>query len=196
MRYNEKDETLVRYLIKSDHEAFTELYVRYYDRLYNFCYKFIHSKEETEDIIQEIFSKLWTNREEINTQLSFSSYLYTISYNKIKNYFRHLDVEYKVKMYLADIEVNTPDATDDKLLYTEYQHVLKQAINELPPQRQQVFKLSWEDNLSHKEIAKQLGISINTVQQHISLSLKFIRHFFQKNTELNWIILLFLSIYK
>lgn len=76
---NEKDEILAGYLIKDNHEAFTELYVRYHDKLYNFCYKFIHSKEETEDIIQEIFFKLWTNRKEINTSLSFSSYLYTIN---------------------------------------------------------------------------------------------------------------------
>ena len=79
--------------------------------------------------------------------------------------------------------------------FTEYP-LLRQAINELPPQRQRIFKLSWENNLSHKEIAEQLGVSINTVQQHISLSLKFIRHFFNKNAELNWIVILFLSIYK
>ena len=193
---NEKDEILAGYLIKDNHEAFTELYVRYHDKLYNFCYKFIHSKEETEDIIQEIFFKLWTNRKEINTSLSFSSYLYTITYNKIKNYFLHLNVEYKIKTYLADIENNISNTIDNKLLYTEYQRLLRQAINELPPQRQRIFKLSWENNLSHKEIAEQLGVSINTVQQHISLSLKFIRHFFNKNAELNWIVILFLSIYK
>lgn len=87
MELREKTDTeLVTLLIQNNEAAFSELYVRYKDKLYYFCLQILKSKEETNDIVQEIFIRIWESRSFINPNLSFSSFLYTMVRNRILNY--------------------------------------------------------------------------------------------------------------
>lgn len=187
-----KDQELVQRVNREDREAFCELYVRYKDKLEGFCYKFLKSKNDTEDIVQDIFTYLWESRHFINPDLSFSSYLYTITKNRMLNHIRNIDITLQVQSYLAQISV--PDNSSiEELEFQDFQQILLEAIDRLPPRRKEIFNLSRQENLPHKVIAAQLGISVYTVQEHISESLKFIRQYIQKHADTSLSLLLFLS---
>lgn len=129
------DTELVNLLIRDDETAFSELYIRYKDKLYYFCLNLLKSKEEANDIVQEIFIRIWESRNFINPDLSFSSFLYTMARNRILNYFRDIDIDIKVKSILAQRNPVEEDIIESELIYTEYQKILKEAIEALPPQR-------------------------------------------------------------
>lgn len=186
MELREKTDTeLVTLLIQNNEAAFSELYVRYKDKLYYFCLQILKSKEETNDIVQEIFIRIWESRSFINPNLSFSSFLYTMVRNRILNYFRDIDIDEKAKQILSKQKVTEEEAIDSNIIYSEYQAILQNAINCLPPQRQKIFNMSRIKNMSHKEIASELGISVNTVQEHISEALKFIKAYFSKHADMS-----------
>ena len=191
MGIKEKTDTELAILLTlNDEAAFSELYVRYKDKLYYFCLHLLKSKEEANDIVQEIFIRIWESRNFINPDLSFSSFLYTMARNRILNYFRDIDIDEKVKEILATQKVTEEEAIDSKIIYTEYQVILQKAISQLPPQRRKIFNMSRIESMSHKEIAAELGISVNTVQEHISEALKFIKAYFSKHADMSIILLL------
>ena len=191
MGIKEKTDTELAILLTlNDEAAFSELYVRYKDKLYYFCLHLLKSKEEANDIVQEIFIRIWESRNFINPDLSFSSFLYTMARNRILNYFRDIDIDEKVKEILATQKVTEEEAIDPKIIYTEYQVILQNAISQLPPQRRKIFNMSRIESMSHKEIAAELGISVNTVQEHISEALKFIKAYFSKHADMSISLLL------
>lgn len=188
------DSDLVVLLTQNNETAFCQLYTRYKDKLYYFCLSLLKSKEEANDIVQEIFSHIWESRSFINPELSFSSFLYTMARNRIFNYFRDIDIDIKIKEIIALKSPVEEEYIESDLIYTEYQKILTDAIDAMPPQRKKVFNLSRKENLSHKEIAARLDISVNTVQQHISESLKFIKLYFNKHDNISLGLLLLLGI--
>ncbi|KKB45690.1 RNA polymerase sigma-70 factor [Parabacteroides gordonii] len=193
MRLRDKTDTdLITLIIHDDEAAFSELYIRYKDKLHYFCLSLLKSEEETNDIVQEIFIRVWESRVFINPDLSFSSFLYTMARNRVLNYFRDMDIDAKAKSILAQNKPVEEDVIESDLIYTEYQNILKEAIEQLSPQRKKVFNMSRMDNLTHKEIAEQLGISVNTVQEHISESLRFIKTYFGKHSDISISVLLYL----
>lgn len=186
MRLRDKtDEELVNLLLLEDEIAFSELYIRYKEKLFYFCFQLLKSNDEAHDIVQEIFTRIWESRFFINPELSFSSFLYTMARNRILNYFRDVDIDTKVKEILAKQEVAEEASIDSQLIYFEYQKILQDAISLLPPQRQRIFNMSRLKNKSHKEIAIELNISVNTVQEHISEALKFIKIYFNKHADMS-----------
>ena len=148
---------LVLRLIDGDEDAFCELYAAYKNRLLYFAMKFVKSREFAEDIFQDAFTVVWQSRRFINPDASFSSYLYTIVRNRILNQIRDM-------------------ANEDKLK----EHILSRALEQLTPRQREVFNMSRDLQMSHKEIAEALGVSVNTVQEHISVSLKVIRAYLTK----------------
>ena len=106
--------------------------------------------------------------------------------------FSELYVRYKDKLYYFCLHLlkSKEEAIDSKIIYTEYQMILQNAISQLPPQRQKIFNMSRIESMSHKEIAAELGISVNTVQEHISEALKFIKVYFSKHADISISLLL------
>jgi RNA polymerase sigma-70 factor (ECF subfamily) len=111
--------------------------------------------------------------------------------NRILNFFRDMDVEKQVRQALSKKSPIETETAESDLIISEYQQILADAIEQLPPRRKQIFNMSRVDQLSHKEIAVQLNISVNTVQEHISESLHFIKKYFLKRTDLTLGMLLF-----
>lgn len=185
------DTELVLLLTQDDEAAFSELYVRHKDKLRYFCLSLLKSGEEANDIVQEIFIRIWESRSFINPDLSFSSFLYTMARNRILNYFRDADIDMKVKQILALKNPTEENIIESDMIYAEYKNILHEAIETLSPQRKKIFNMSREENLSHKEIAAQLGISVNTVQEHISESLRSIKSYFLKHTDISLSLLMF-----
>ncbi|HEY4788116.1 MAG TPA: RNA polymerase sigma-70 factor [Bacteroidales bacterium] len=179
------DQELCRLVVNNNEQAFCELYIRYKDRLVFFCQKFVKKQEIAEDIAQNIFEKLWEDRKNILPELSFSSYIFTIARNKVLNFLRQLKKETKVWEEISTTG-NGKIEGFDLFVEAEYKELLGKAIENLTPQRRKVFQLSREEGKTHLEIANLLDISIYTVQEHISESLKLIKRYMSFHADLNF----------
>lgn len=174
---------LVIRLISGDEDAFCELYAAYKNRLLFFAMKFVKSRDFAEDIFQDAFTIIWQSRRFINPDASFSSYLYTIVRNRILNQIRDLDKEDTLKEHILAQAIDYTDDTKEKILANDLREIINKALEKLTPRQREIFEMSREAQMSHKEIADALGISVNTVQEHISISLRTIRTFLSKYSD-------------
>lgn len=171
---------LVIRLIDGDEDAFCELYAAYKNRLLYFAMKFVKSRDFAEDIFQDAFTIIWQSRRFINPDASFSSYLYTIVRNRILNQIRDVDKENALKEQILSQAIDYTDDTKENILANDLREIINKALEKLTPRQREIFEMSREAQMSHKEIADALGISVNTVQEHISVSLRTIRTFLSK----------------
>ncbi len=181
------DSILVHGLLTGDEEAFCELYARYWKKLCNFCYRFIGSYDLAENYAQDIFLKIWENRELLDPDKSFSSFLYTIARNKAINYLKFVSrSESMQKEFMhgyLEKQHYEPECSV-KLQEKDYFGLLRKAMLRLSPRQRQVFMMSRDRHLSHKEIAEQLGLSVYTVQEYMSDSLKSIKDYLAKHSDI------------
>lgn len=186
------ERALVTRLIDGDEDAFCELYAAYKNRLLYFAMKFVKSRAFAEDIFHDAFTVVWQSRRFINPNTSFSSYLYTIVRNRILNQLRDESRENELKESILAQAIDYTDSTKDNIMANDLKNIINHAMEQLSPRQREVFEMSRESFMSHKEIAEALGISINTVQEHISSSLKVIRSYLIKYTGTDADILLIL----
>ncbi|MEA4918225.1 RNA polymerase sigma-70 factor [Proteiniphilum sp.] len=175
---NDKD--LVVRLINNDQEAFCELYAKYKQQLLYFAMKFVKSTEFAEDIYQDAFSVIWQSRRFLDPEKTFSSYLYTIVKNRILNALREIENDRKLKTYILSNAIDYSDVTNQYIQLNELEIILDRALEKLTPRQRQIFEMSRNEQMTHKEIADALDISVFTVQEHISISLRSIKHFLRK----------------
>lgn len=191
---NNTDLLLVEGLIAGDESAFKKVYYTYYDKLYFYCLKFLKSDELTKDVLQDIFSKLWSYKSKIKPDQNFDAYLFTIARNEIFDYLRKVakDKGLRNELLSNTKKIISHNPTEEDLVFSEYSALAGQAIGMLPAQRKLIFELSRYGGLSHEEIAATLGISKNTVKVQISRALKAIRNYLKIYTDLTLTIILFL----
>lgn len=171
IKYSEKE--LLKSLSEGDERAIEAIYQLYWEPLFIKSFSILRDKEICEDIIQEIFIKLWDFRERLEIKVSLKAYLFASCRYSIYRQIRSGTVR-------EDIfdEIHERLHTSSSHADLEYKEILAQVnhiINQLPPKCQQVYKLSREENLSHKEIAQQLNISTKTVENHITRALHELR---------------------
>lgn len=172
------DETaLLERLKNSDTSAFIQLYNHYHHPLYIYILRFVKVPASAEDILQDVFLKIWQIRERINPELSFNAYLYKISRNKIFKVLKKMGDDEHMRVKLVEqLEIDT-EAPHLKLLWKQYNSLLQQAISQLPPQRQRVFKLCREQGKTYEEAATELGISKHTIKEHMVSAMKSIKEY-------------------
>ncbi|MCI6214124.1 RNA polymerase sigma-70 factor [Bacteroides heparinolyticus] len=187
------ERSLVLRLINGDEEAFCELYAAYKNRLIYFAMRFLKSYEYAEDVFQDAFIIIWQSRSFLNPDTSFSSYLYTIVRNRILNQLRDLSNQDKLKEYILQQAVDYNNDTRNEILANDLKQLVSLAIQRLTPRQREIFEMSRELQMSHKEIAEALGISINTVQESISTSLKSLRSYLEKNSVVGADVILLLA---
>ena len=159
-------------------EAFRELFYRLYPRLVAFATRFVDDAT-AEDLVQELFTSFWEKRKQIETE-NITSFLFKWLQNNCLNYLKHKDIvnNYKANILLAEerIAYNQEDLDTFKDLEAEdLRHIIEKALTQLPPKAQQAFRLSYLEELSHKEIAEQMNISVKTVDNHIYNATKVLR---------------------
>ena len=169
-------------------EAFDSVFRNHYKDLCMFANKYILDLSQCEDIVQEIFIKLWNNRKSTLINSSLKSFLYTSVRNSCIDYIRK-----QIKLKTVDID-NIPDVEFDvtEPVSPEIIDGIRNAISSLPQKCQTIFKLSREAGMSHKEISEELGVSTKTVENQIGIALKKIRIFLKENNSI-WIFGLFLN---
>ena len=174
------ERALVLRLIGGDEDAFCELYAAYKNRLIYFAMRSLKSREYAEDVFQDAFTVVWQSRRFIDPDASFSSYLYTIIRNRLLNQLRDAANEEKLKESILSQALDYTDDTKREVMLNDLKFIISRALEQLTPRQREIFEMSREAQLSHKEIAGELGISVNTVQEHISSSLKIIRTYLIK----------------
>lgn len=189
-----EERSLILRLIEGDEDAFCELYATYKNRLIYFAMRFLKSREYAEDVFQDAFTVVWQSRRFINPDASFSSYLYTIMRNRILNQLRNAANEEKLKESILSQALDYTEDTKREVMLNDLKSLISNDLQQLTPRQREIFEMSREAQLSHKEIADKLGISVNTVQEHISISLKLIRTYLIKYSGSEYVDLLLLLI--
>jgi RNA polymerase sigma-70 factor (ECF subfamily) len=168
------DTILVEKLRKGDLESFDLLYDRYAGRLHYFGMKYLKSEEETEELVQTVFLKVWEYHKNLRKESSFKSYLFTIAYNDICKLFRK---KYYHQKYVSDILNENPQPCIEIEKGVQCKSVLEriqEIIEKLPERQKVIFRKSREEGKSSREIADEVGLSPGTVDNYISQSMKFI----------------------
>ena len=189
---SDNKQELLKRIRKGDVKAFDLIFEEYSQRLYGFAFSMLKNHEDAREIVQETFLKVWNKRKEINTNYSFKSYLFSISYNIIIDLLRKKSNDSKYQKYLKDHFNVALSGTDEQVNFNELQENLTQLLEKLPEKRRAIYKMSREEGFSHKEIAEKMGISIKTVENQINLSLKFLKE--NLGTD-KLIVLLFLALF-
>lgn len=168
------DIELVTELQKGDVETFDLVYEKYAGKLYGFTLKYLKSTEETEELVQSVFLKVWENHKILRKEASFKSYLFTIAYNEICNIFRRRS---QLQKFIGELTENTLNSseTEELIDYNSIREQINLIIAKLPERQKTIFLKSREEGKTNKEIASELGLSSGTVDNYISESLKFIR---------------------
>jgi RNA polymerase sigma-70 factor (family 1) len=168
------DQELLGLLRSGDRAAYTEIYTRYKFILHHHAWNKVRNREEAQDILQEVFTNLWLKRETLRIDSNLSGYLYNAVRNRILDYFAHHEVKVK---YVNAVEPNlTLDvATDYRVRENQLRRLIELEIAELPPRTREVFKMSRNQHLTHREIAEQLGTSEETVKKQMAHALRVLR---------------------
>ena len=176
-------------------EAFRCLFDNYRNKIFSIALKFTGEKQASEDVVQEVFIKLWTNRENLPAIRNFNAYLNTVVRNHLFNYLRKIAHEQAVvkKMAIAIVQGEQQNnEVFDGLYYKELYSLVSKAVNQLSPQQKKVYNYSRIEGLKHHEIAEAMGISTSTVKGHIVEALKHIKNAISANQEIDTIIIFFL----
>lgn len=171
------DRQLVERVCDGDKEAFEKLFRKYYSGLQRFLWGYVKNEQIAEDLVQEVFVRIWENRHSLNPDEKIKTYIFKVGRNLAIDHTRHKKIvrkweeEKKALHSFSDLEKKIDDKLHKKLMLKE----VKKAIEELPERRRLVFILSRYQDMSYKEIAEQLDISVNTVDTQICRALKTLR---------------------
>jgi RNA polymerase sigma-70 factor (family 1) len=170
------DQELTNLLKLGDKSAFSEIYSRYKFIMHNHAWNKLRNTQETQDLVQEVFSKLWAKRETVNIGLNLSGYLYTCIHNQFLNLVVHKKVRTKYIDSIAQYSDHAPVMTDHLVRENLLKKIIEKEISQLPPRMREVFELSRKQHLNHKEIAEIMGISEETVKKQMTYALKILRN--------------------
>jgi RNA polymerase sigma-70 factor (ECF subfamily) len=174
---NEKSslDKILRELAKDQEPSLEELFNRYYPRLFDFSKSFLKLEQGIDDIIQEVFIRIWQNRKNIKDPTTFNSYIFTITRNLLLNELRSRLNHKNLKDEVRKLSMAQEYAGFDHVQYKDLRNRVSELIEELPQRQKEIFVLSRTEGFSHKEIAGKLQISTKTVEYHISLAIKHIK---------------------
>ena len=160
---------------KDIQNSFDRIYVMYYSRMLRFAKEYVVFEEDAENVVQDVFLLLWEKREVLDIRISLVSYLFSLLKNRILDYLRHKVVaeEYKQELSFKLMSL-------EQLNYTfsseeEIEKVIANAIDKLPERCREIFLKSRIEGMKYREIAEELNISANTVENHIAIALKKLR---------------------
>lgn len=171
---DESEAILVKALSRGSLLAFNTLFSEYSGKLYRFAHGYLKSEHESEELVQEVFTIIWEKRSEIKEELSFRSFLFTVSFNIIRKHFRRRKYlsKYLNSGIIEDMDLHTMhQITCDSL----YGYIID-LVDRLPQRRKEIFIKSRFEGLTVKEISEELKISHKTVENQLTNALKYLRH--------------------
>lgn len=171
-----KNESILIQLISEGNEtAFRELFDHFNKKLYNYTFKITDNEDLAEEIVMDAFVKVWCNRHKLHDINNFDAYLFTLVKNQAFSELKRRAHEALIIKRLSKSRTEYHDSTEETVISNEYQHILNNAINQLPPQQRIVYGMSRDEGLKYDEIADQLKLSKNTVKSHLKKALSTLR---------------------
>ncbi len=165
---------LLQLVAEGDQNAFRQVYLHYYKRLFQFALSIVKTKESAEEVVEDVFVRIWQQRSDMVKVRNLRVYLYTAAKNTALNY-----LSQKAKLSIVqpfdhiDIEMGASDISPEQILITaEMYRKIQAAVEDLPPRCKMIFKLVREDGLRYKEIAEILNISVNTIDAQMAIAVK------------------------
>jgi len=173
--------------------AFNEIYHQYHKKIYGYAYHFTRGREEAEELTQDVFVRLWENRSKIDPERNFDAFLYTLIRN---NFLSTLRKKAREKAYSNENlkQEQSFNAIEDELNAKDTRQIAQEAIESLSPQVKKIYLMSRNDHHTHEEISQLMGISKNTVNNHLKKSLGIMRKYFRTyspETMLSFILIMF-----
>ena len=169
-----KKRHLVRRIKRSDTEAFRELFEIYQRDIFNFLHFKLGNIEAAEDLLQDVFIKIWERRRQLRENTSIKSFLFTIARHAALNYLRHNRIVLKFQVEQR-IRVSEEESEYQEFERNEIEQVLMNALTKLPEKSRLPFMMSRFEELTYNEIADRLNISVKTVESHMGRALKLLR---------------------
>lgn len=162
-------------LKSGNHDVYKQLFTLWYTPLCNYACSILRNMDEAEDVVQKMFCKLWDQRNELTIRTSVKSYLYRAVHNDCLNRIQQTKNRSEHNQQYAYNISHEVDSTTEQVAHSELEQQITKAIEQLPPQCRKVFEMSRMQQLNYAEIAKQLDISTNTVENHIAKALRLLR---------------------
>ncbi|MGV8093883.1 MAG: RNA polymerase sigma-70 factor [Mangrovibacterium sp.] len=175
MQSKQDDMALFERISEGDMKAYRALFSRYFPDLCNFLLLYLHSKEICEEVALDIFAYIWEKKESIEIRTSVKNFLFGAAKNKAIDYFRK--EQQRLFSSLSSTEFLIPEGKSSELILEnkELQEIIQKAIDDLPEKSRLIYQMAWEEDLSYKEIASRLNLSVKTVENHIGIALKKLR---------------------
>jgi RNA polymerase sigma-70 factor (family 1) len=167
------EEKLISELRAGNILAFNHIFELYSSKLFLFAKGYLKSVEDSEGLVQEVFTKIWEKRDQLQSGYSFKSYIFTIAFNIIKKHFRQKSRFNKFAT--EELLINVTNETLQQIDYNSLKNYVLELAETLPAKRREVFIKSRFDGLKNKEIAEELGLSKKTIENHLNRALKEIR---------------------
>ncbi len=184
---------LMTRLKNGDMLAFDRVYELYSHKLFSFVFKILKNEADADDIVQEVFVKIWESRHKLEDHKLLNSYIFTIAYNNSIDLIRKRINNTK---YLENLKkfasINVSATIISQIEFNELNHQAEKLIANLPERQKQVYLLHREDGLTYPEIAEKLGISKNTVENHMVKALRYLRENMDNSLLIN---MLFVSLF-
>jgi len=170
-----KDSELLGLLRSGNEKAFAEIYERYWGLMFHHVLKMTGDKDETKDLVQELFTNLWLNAEQIESETNIAAYLYVSARNKVLNLIRHDKVKNNYLSSLSNFANHHQNSILEQLSAKDLSIAIDREIQNLPCKMREIFELSRKKFRTHKEIAEELQISDKTVKKQINNAIKILR---------------------
>lgn len=170
------DKIVLKNLKSGDEKTFEYIFNTYYDSLINYANEIIKDIDTAEEIVEEVFIKIWEQHSKLNINTSLKSYLYKSVYNTSLNHIKHIGVKNKYKSYfmhhMSESSTSGSNYPMSRVIEGELEEIIKNTISELPKKCREIFLLSRYEQLKNDEIAEKLGIAVTTVKTQIGRALK------------------------
>ena len=172
----EEEKALLAALARGDQAAFTAIYERYHPLIYRYALDFLKLPQLAEDLVHEVFMKIWVRREQLMIQSSLSAYLHRAARNYAFNMLTKIAADRNLRAAIVhQLEASMEGDLSEAARMEHYEKLLHQSLESMPRQRRRVFELCRQQGKSYDEAAAELGISKNTVKEHLVKALHFLR---------------------
>ena len=165
-----------------DEKAFAQLYHSYSDKIYGVALAYGKTTDFAEEMVQEVFLKIWLKRQSLAELESFENYLFILARNQILNQLKQNLTQRTYRERLASMFRETSTTPEDELLFKEAGNLVSQALDLLPPQQKRIYQLARQEGLPLGEIALQLGLSRNTVRNHLAKAMQTVRDYLRTHS--------------
>jgi RNA polymerase sigma-70 factor, ECF subfamily len=170
-----QDQSMAALLAQRDELAFEQVFKTHFKNLHAYAFTIVRDEDEAEEMVQQVFFKLWERADHLSFSGSLAAYLYRAVHNESLNYLKHQKVRSRHRLHVAYSMKNEAEHTSGKVIGSELEAKFRESLDELPEQCRTIFQLSRFEELKYREIADRLGISVKTVENQMGKALKLLR---------------------